>query len=187
MTHISGQYYHIYNRGVEKRDIFVCDENYRFLLRRIRELLPNYPVTFIAYCLMPNHYHFLVRAEKDGGVGPFLQRLFNSYTQAFNRQEKRSGTLFESRAKSVLIDRNSYLFHIARYIHLNPVRAGLTQRPEDWAYSNYLEFIGLRKGSLYESAFVREQFGTPDEYRKFVEDAIPDEIERRLEKYKLDG
>ena len=100
MKHISGQYYHIYNRGVEKRNIFACDENY--------------------------HYHFLVRAAEDDGVSPFLQRLFNSYTQAFNKQEKRSGTLFESRAKSVLIDANSYLFHMARYIHLNPVRAGLT-------------------------------------------------------------
>jgi putative transposase len=186
MKHVSGQYYHIYNRGVEKRDIFANDENYRFLLRRLREFLPDCPVTLIAYCLMPNHYHFLARAEEDDGIGPFLQRLFNSYTQAFNRQEKRSGTLFESRAKSVLIDGNSYLFHIARYVHLNPVRAGLTQRPEDWAHSNYLEFIGLRRGTLAESAFVREQFGTPDEYRKFVEDAIPAEIERRLEKYKLD-
>jgi REP element-mobilizing transposase RayT len=171
---------------VEKRDIFTCDKNYRFLLRRITEFLPNYPVTFIAYCLMPNHYHFLIRADDDGSVGLFLQRLFNSYTQAFNKQEKRSGTLFEGRAKSALIDENSYLFHIARYIHLNPVHAGLVKRPEDWVYSNYLEFIGLRKGTFDETAFVQEQFGTPQEYRKFVEDAIPDEIEHKLEKYMLD-
>jgi REP-associated tyrosine transposase len=186
MKHISGQYYHIYNRGVEKRAIFACEENYRFLLRRIKEFLPDYSVTIIAYCLMPNHYHFLVRADEDGGISPFLQRLFNSYTQAFNQQEKRSGALFEGRAKSVLIDKNSYLFHIARYIHLNPVRAGLTKRPEDWVYSNYLEFIGLRKDPLYDDSFVYEQFGTPPEYRKFVEDAIPDEIERKLEKYMFD-
>ena len=186
MKHISGQYYHIYNRGVEKRDIFANDENYRFLLRRIKEFLPEYPITFIAYCLMPNHYHFLIRAEEDGGVGPFLQRLFNSYTQAFNQQEKRSGTLFEGRAKSKLIDETGYLFHIARYIHLNPVRAGLAQKPEDWPYSNYLEFIGLRNDTLHSPAFVQEQFNTPPEYCKFVKDAIPDEIERKLEKYRLD-
>jgi len=186
MKHIPGQYYHIHNRGVEKRRIFACDENYHFLLRRINEFLPDYPVTFLAYCLMPNHYHFLVRAEADNGVGPFLQRLFNSYTQAFNKQEKRSGTLFESRAKSILIDSKRYLLHIARYIHLNPVRAGLAQRPEDWAYSNYAEFVGLRKGTLYGSAFVQEQFGTPQEYRKFVETAIPNEIERKVKKYKMD-
>ena len=94
MKHISGQYYHIYNRGVERRRIFSSDENYRFLLRRIKEFFPEYAITFIAYCLMPNHYHFLLRPERDGSIGPFLQRLFNSYTQAFNKQEKRSGTLF---------------------------------------------------------------------------------------------
>jgi len=186
MKHIAGQYYHIYNRGVEKRNIFANDENYRFLLRRIKEFLPEYPVTFIAYCLMFNHYHFLIRAEEDGGISPFLQRLFNSYTQAFNKQENRSGTLFEGRAKSKLIDNTNYLFHIARYIHLNPVLAGLVKKPENWLYSNYREFIGLRQGTLYNAAFVREQFDTPQEYRKFVEDEIPGAIERKLSKYMLD-
>lgn len=148
MKHISGQYYHIYNRGVEKRNIFASDENYRFLLRRIKEFLPDYPIIFIVYCLMPNHYHFLFRAEKDGDISPFLQRLFNSYTQAFNKQENRSGTLFEGRAKSKIIDETSYLFQIARYIHLNPVLAGLVKKPEQWLYSNYREFIGLRQGTF---------------------------------------
>jgi putative transposase len=186
MKHISGQYYHIYNRGVERRRIFSSDENYRFLLRRIKEFLPEYAITFIAYCLMPNHYHFLLHPEKDGSIGPFLQRLFNSYTQAFNKQEKRSGTLFEGRAKSVPIDESSYLFHISRYIHLNPVVAGIVKKPEDWSYSNYQEFIGLRQGTLYDAAFVREQFGTPDEYRKFVEQDISMAIERKVAKYTFD-
>ena len=186
MKHIAGQYYHIYNRGVEKRKIFASDENYLFLLRRIKEFLPEYAITFITYCLMPTHYHFLLRPEEDGSIGPFLQKLFNSYTQAFNKQEKRSGTLFEGRAKSILIDESSYLFHISRYIHLNPVVAGLVKRPEDWLYSNYREFIGLRQGTLYEAAFVQEQFGTPEEYRKFVEDDIPGAFERKLAKYMFD-
>jgi putative transposase len=111
MKHIAGQYYHVYNRGVEKRKIFVKDENYRFLLRRITEFIPEYAVTFIAYCLMPNHYHFLIRSEEDGSIGLFLQRLFNS--------------------------KSACLFHISRYIHLNPVVAWLVKRPEDWQYSNY--------------------------------------------------
>ena len=186
MKHIAGRYYHIYNRGVEKRKIFASNENCRFLLRRIKEFLPEYPLTFMAYCLMPNHYHFLFRAEEDGGIAPFIQRLFNSYTQAFNKQEKRSGTLFESRAKSILIDESSYLFHICRYIHLNPVLAGLVIKPEDWLYSNYREFIGFRQGTLYEAAFIEEQFGTPEEYKKFVENDIPDAIDRKLAKYMFD-
>jgi REP element-mobilizing transposase RayT len=186
MKHIAGGYYHIYNRGVEKRKIFANEENYLFLLRRAREFLPAYAITLFAYCLMPNHYHFLIRTDEDGSIGPFLQRLFNSYTQAFNKQENRSGTLFEGRAQSILIDGSGYLFHICRYIHLNPVLAGLVEKPEDWLYSNYQEFIGLRQGTLSEAVFVKEQFGTSHEYRKFVENYIPHAIERKLAKYMFD-
>ncbi len=186
MKHSAGHYYHVFNRGVEKRNIFVRQENYLFLLRRIQEYLPAYPVSLIAYCLMPNHYHMLLYAEQDGAPGHFLQRLFNSYTQAFNLQNKRRGTLFEGRAKSKMIFENEYLFHVTRYIHLNPVRAGLVAKPEDWKFSNYSEFIGLRKGSLFNAEFLETQFGTPQEYRAFVEAEIPREIERRLDKYYFD-
>ncbi len=112
--------------------------------------------------------------------------LFNSYAQAFNLQQRRSGTLFEGRAKSKMIFEDDYLFHIIRYIHLNPVRAGLVNRPEDWDFSNYREFIGLRKGSLFDAEFLEMQFGSPQEYRAFVEAEIPAEMEKRLEKYYFD-
>ena len=186
MKHIAGHYYHIYNRGVEKRNIFCRDENYLFLLRRIKKYLPFYPISLIAYCLMPNHYHMLLYEKEGGAIGKFIQHLFNSYTQAFNLQEGRSGTLFEGRAKSKLIFENDYLFQITRYIHLNPVRAGLVVNPEDWAFSNYREFIGTRNGLLFDAEFLETQFGSPEEYRSFVETEIPLEIERRLGKYYLD-
>ena len=76
MKQVSGQYYHIYNRGVEKRNIFISDENYHFLLRRAQEFLPAYLITFIAYCLMPNHYHFLIRAEEDNSISPVHSTAF---------------------------------------------------------------------------------------------------------------
>jgi putative transposase len=186
MKHIAGHYYHIYNRGVERRNIFVSDENYFFLLRRMKEYLPAYPVALIAYCLMPNHYHLLLYAEQDGAPGHFLQRLFNSYSQAFNLQNKRKGTLFEGRAKSKMIFENDYLFHLTRYIHLNPVRAGLVAKPEEWIFSNYREFIGSRKGLLFDAEFLETQFGTPQEYQAFVEAEIPMEIERQLGRYYFD-
>lgn len=186
MKHISGQYYHIYNRGVEKRNIFVSGENYRFLLRRAQEFLPKYPITIIAYCLMPNHYHFLIRAEENRGISPFIQRLFNSYTQAFNIQENRSGTLFEGRAKSKHIDETSYLLHISRYIHINPVIAGLVKKPEDWEFSNYSEFAGSGTNALSDATFVLEQFGSPQNYRNFAENDIQDAIQRKLAKYLFD-
>lgn len=186
MKHAAGQYYHIYNRGVKKRIIFASDENYRFLLRRIQEFSLKYPITFLAYYLMPNHYHFVIRADEDDSIGPFLQRLFNSYAQAFNRQERRSGTLFEGRAKSIVIDRQEYFFHITRYIHLNPALAGLVKKPEDWQYSNYSEFLGIRQGTFCDAAFVQEHFGSPEEYRKFLEADVPDAIQRKMAKYFLE-
>ncbi len=186
MAHFEGHYYHVFNRGVNRRPIFKSDENYLFLLRRITQFLPSYPIILIAYCLMPNHYHFLFYVKEDAGLGPFLQRLFNSYAQAFNRQQNRTGTLFEGRAKSRLIDETDYLFHIVRYIHLNPVRAKLVGKPEDWIFSNYREFIGLRQGPLFDAEFLETQFGTPQEYKAFVEAEIPTELEKRLEKYFLD-
>jgi putative transposase len=80
---------------------------------------------------MPSHYHFLLRPEEDGLLSRFIQRLFNSYTQAFNKQQGRSGTLFEGRAKSVRVDTDEYVLHLCRYIHLNPVRAGLVAHPAE--------------------------------------------------------
>jgi putative transposase len=186
MRHIAGHFYHIYNRGVEKQNIFVCEENYLFLLHRSQKYLPQYPISLIAYCLMPNHYHMLLYAKQDGAPGHFIQHLFNSYTQAFNIQQGRSGTLFGGRVKSKLIFENDYLFQITRYIHLNPVRAGLVTRPEDWPFSNYREFIGMRKGLLFDAEFFETQFGSPEEYRSFVEADIPIEIEKRLGKYYFD-
>ncbi len=186
MDHYEGQYYHVFNRGANREPIFACQENYIFLLRQIKHFLPDHPLTMIAYCLMPNHYHFLIRVENDNALSPFIQRLFNSYSQAYNRQQNRSGTLFEGRVKSKLVERDGYLIHIARYIHLNPVQAGLVENPEDWPYSNYREWIGLRKGALFDSEFVYEIFSSSKDYRVFVRSEVPSTIQKKLVDYYLE-
>lgn len=186
MKHFAGQYYHVYNRGTNRQKIFACDENYLFLLRRIVQYSASSAVTFIAYCLMPNHYHFLLRAESDDSLSPFVQRLFNSYTQAYNRQQRRSGTLFEGRAKSKLVDKDKYILHLARYIHLNPVKKGLVMHPRDWPYSNYREWVGSRSGKLYDPEFVAMFFRTPEEYERFVLSEISADVESQLTKYYLE-
>ena len=187
MKHYAGHYYHIFNRGVDKRNIFFKEENYLFLLRRIKEYVNDYHLTTIAYCLMPNHYHLLIRLEEDGILSSFIQRVFNSYVQAVNQQQVRSGTLFEGRAKIKLIHQDNYFLHIPRYIHLNPVKSGLVGKPEDWPYSNYLEFIGLRNGTLFSPDFVSDNFDSPQAYRAFVEENIPEKTERFIQSLKLEG
>jgi putative transposase len=184
--HRSGRYYHVFNRGCSRGPIFVNAGNYVFLLRRAKAYLADYPLSMIAYCLMPNHYHFLLRSDDDGALSRFTQRLFNSYTQAFNKQQGRSGTLFEGRAKSALVDTDAYVVHLCRYIHMNPVKAGLVTHPGGWPYSNYLEWVEQRGGTLVDRSFVREFFSTAASYEAFVRAEVEESLERRLEKYTFD-
>jgi putative transposase len=186
MQHYAGQYYHVYNRGVNRQPIFASEENYNFLLRRVKQFLPLYQIGIIAYSLMPTHYHFLIGVYKEGSLSRFIQRLFNSYSQAFNRQQNRTGTLFEGRTKSIIVDDSNYVYALVRYIHLNPVVAGLVSAPEDWQFSNYLEWIDARKDGIFDPQFREMFFSSPDEYRGFVLSDIPEALERKISKYYLD-
>ena len=165
-----GGYYHLYNRGVYRGRIFFNDENYLFCLQRMKAVGRKYGATIIAYCLMPNHYHFLLRQEGDVSLSRFVGALFNGYVQAVNRQQGRSGTLFEGRFRHRYVDGERYLIHLCRYIHANPVRAGLVSTPEAWPYSNYREWVGLRPGTLVDHDFVEGYFPGRDEYAAFVLD-----------------
>ena len=181
-----GHFYHMYNRGVGRQPIFREADNYLFLLRRLREYACRLDVAVIAYCLMPNHYHFLLRQDGQEPAGRLPQRLFNSYTKAFNRRYDRTGTLFEGPFKAIHVDRDGYLLHLCRYIHANPVKHRLVSDLSQWPYSNYLEWIGARNGRLVDRAFVREHFPVEDNYRSFVWDylngldALPTGIEDYL-------
>jgi len=140
----------------------------------------------IAYCLMPNHYHFLLRQDGASAAGLLAQRVFNSYTKAYNRRYEQSGTLFEHRYQAKPIWTHSHLLHLCRYIHINPVRVGLVADPADWPYSNYLEWIGERNGPLVDRGFVREEFNSGAEYRPFVlellrDGCLPEEVKRYLD------
>ena len=163
-------FHHVYNRGCNRELLFVQPDNYVYLLRKIKTHLPDYPIGILAYCLMPNHYHFLLEAEDAADISAFIQRVFNGYVQAFNKQQHRSGTLFEGRAKTIWVDTESYVLQLCRYIHLNPVTAKLVTHPAEWPYSNYREWIGEREGTLKDEAFIREYFPTPEDYRRFVLD-----------------
>ncbi len=136
---------------------------------------------------MPNHYHFLVRQMTERPISDWLKDLFNGYVQAVNKQVGRSGTLFQGRAKHVLVDRDEHLIHLARYIHLNPVKAGLAKRPQNWRFSNYAEWLGARGGTLVDRDFVMAYFSTFEQYIEFVHDHdVGKELAEELERYYLD-
>ena len=170
---LGGHYYHIYNRGSNRELIFRESENYKFLLSRVKDYSSRFKIAVIAYCLMPNHYHFLLRQDGLDSISLFIQRTFNSYSKAFNKAYQRTGTLLEGPFKSIHIEKENHLIHLCRYIHRNPLEAGLVTNLDDWLYSNYLEWVGKRAGTLYDEKFVREQFTNPDEYKEFVLDYVP--------------
>jgi hypothetical protein len=122
---------------------------------------------------MPNHYHFLLRQDGIQTVSKFVQNIFNSYTKAFNKAYHRTGTLFEGLYKAIAVDTDVQLIHLCRYIHRNPLDAGLVSDLTDWPYSNYLEWVGKRSGTLFDKNFVKDRFIVSNDYERFVLDNVP--------------
>ena len=166
-----GEHYHVYNRGNNRQPVYFERDDYLFFLRQWRKYL-GATCDVVAYCLMPTHYHFLVHIITDG-FSHGMQLLGISYTKAINKQRNRVGALFQGAFRAQYIERDEYLLHVSRYIHLNPVLIGLVQRPEDWEFSSYRDYLGLRRGSLPVSDVVLGQFATADAYRTFVESYAP--------------
>ena len=183
---LPGNYYHIYNRGARQKSIFREKENYLFVLEKMGKYCQALDLTIIAYCLMPTHYHFLIRQDGEKPAGLLPQRVFNSYTKAYNKRYQESGTLFEHRYQAKHVTDEKYLFHLCRYIHANPVKDGIVGGLDDWPYSNYLEWIGARDGKLFDREFVDTYLETPADYATFVLDyllsrKLPEEIRIYLE------
>ncbi len=139
----SNQYYHVYNRGNNKELIFFESRNYLYFLKKVSENFKN-SIDIIAYCLMPNHYHLVVRINKDGYLEKAMHKISTGYTRAINIVFSRNGHLFSGRYKNKLIPNDEYLIHLCRYIHLNPVRAKLVEKVGDWEFSSYNELYNRR-------------------------------------------
>jgi len=185
---VAGEYYHIYNRGNNRQPIFFERENYLFFLRRARERLMGHQgpagepdsrspgarvfCSIAAYCLMPNHYHLLV-CPTDDQFSRHMQGFSGSYTKAINKRYERVGALFQGPFHALRVDRSEYLLHLSRYVHLNPVQAGLVKQAHDWEFSSYREYAGLRYGTLPRPDVVLSQFPSRDAYRQFVEASEP--------------
>ena len=173
---LSDIYYHFYNRGNNRQRIFFESDNYLYFLRGVQKyLLPTMNV--VAYCLMPTHYHILGRiqtsevlktSDVSSQVSLAMQKFLISYTKAINKRFNRVGALFQGQFQAKPVRSNAHLLNLCVYIHANPVKDGLVTLPENWIYSNYLECLGRRNGSLVDRTFIQEHFGTPDEYRELV-------------------
>ena len=119
---------------------------------------------------MPNHYHLLVRQNSDTSISKWLKTVFNGYSQAINKQENRKGTIFEGRAKNKEITNEKHLMHLIRYIHCNPVQAGIVTKAEEWEFSDYSDWIGIRKNKLFNNHLLEQYFINHKSYKIFFND-----------------
>lgn len=183
------EYYHIFNRGVGKMDIFRDEEDYGLFVYRMREalfpeernlalkveyqrkLLPKGAFTLLCYCLMPNHFHLVVRQNTSLPISALMLAVAGGYAKCFNKKYGRVGTLYQDQFKAVHIATNEQLLWLSAYVHQNPRVAGIVTSLSEWAPSSYLDFIGLRRGTLCDGTAVLEQFRTRREYQSFVDDA----------------
>jgi len=169
---LPGSYYHLYNRGHNRQRVFFERENYLYFLKQFRHYVAATTVHVLAYCLMPNHYHFLIYL-READLAAAMRRFTLSYTNAINRRYDRGGNLLQGRFQTLPVDRDDYLLHLTRYIHLNPVKAGLVAHPAEWEFSSYLDYVELRSGTLPQRGAVLAQVGTVAAYRQFVERDAP--------------
>jgi REP-associated tyrosine transposase len=166
-----GLLYHVIARGNQRQPTFLDDADYRAYLHRLALYRERYGMRLHAYCLMPNHVHLLVRTA-DMPLAKFMQGLQQSYTLRFNRAYGKVGHLFQGRYRAIVCESEEYLLTLVRYIHLNPVRAGLTARPEGYPYSGHRAYLTARGTALLDPAPVLNLLGGSAAYARFVSDGL---------------
>lgn len=195
----NNSYYHVYNRGYDRREIFGIDKEYKRAMATVRyyrfgnliiplsrylelsekaqkvairniEKNKNQLVEIVSYCLMPNHFHFLLKQLKDDGIKDFIGNFSNSYTKYYNTRHQRSSSLLQGTFKAVYIETNEQLLHLSRYIHLNPIKSSRVDidNLEDYRWSSYREYLGLDKEKLCDPGIVLSQFKNSGKYEDFV-------------------
>jgi len=139
-----GAFYHVINRGLERREIFKHPKDYEYFLDLLSHIYEKYGVIVYAYCLMPNHYHLYLQTPQ-GNLSKAMRQVDGNFTQKFNKRYSRVGPLFQGRYKAVLVDQDSYSLELSKYIHLNPVKAKIVEKPEEYQFSSYSSYIGKTK------------------------------------------
>jgi len=181
----AGEYYHVYNRGNNKQPIFLDTQDYLNFLKRLHLVLgtarvplvavqgaplrikplPANSFTLASYCLMPNHFHFLIRQNTDMAISKLIHKLCTSYTAYFNNKYNYVGHLFQDQFKAKLVNNDTYFKYLSAYIHNNH------SDPLHYSYSSFQDVIGKRNGVLCDINLVLGMFNnSPEEYKKFVLD-----------------
>ena len=176
-----GAWYHVMNRGRRREEIFTGPQDYQLFLEVLKEAAEIFHLHVAAYCLMPNHYHLLIHTP-EGNVSRCMRHVNGVYTQRFNRRYKADGQLFRGRYKALLVDADSYLLELLRYIHRNPLQAGLVENLDEYEYSSHKAYISnVAKWSWLHKDYVLSMFSAKKRqavkaYKEFVAQEEPQEI-----------
>ena len=165
--------YHIYNRTINNEPLFRERENFRFFLTKYRQYCAPFLDT-LAYCLMPTHFHFLVyiHSEETTKLQKHIGVMLSSYTQAYNKRYRRHGNLFQASTKAKPVNDTAYLSTVAAYIHNNPIRSQLVQSPEEWEFSSYRDYCGMREGTLPDKSLIMSIFHDVEAFREFSRNVV---------------
>jgi putative transposase len=178
-------FYHVTSRGNERKAVFRCLGDRERFLSYLESASHRYGAIIHVYCLMDNHYHLLLETPR-GNLSQILHHINGAYTTYFNIKRRRSGHLFQGRFKAILVEKDAYAEKLSRYIHLNPVRAGLVKSPSEYRWSSYWYYIGReREPEWLTTALVLGYFGGRGRavyrrYREFVEKGMTMEEENPL-------
>jgi putative transposase len=194
----NGEFYHIFNRGVDKRVIFTNQRDIQRFFQSMSEFNTIEPigsiyvhsfalrseapkseklVEFICFCLNPNHYHFILKQVSDKGIEKFMHKLSTGYTNYFNLKQKRSGVLFQGPFKAIRIDTNEYLLHLSAYVNLNfKVHQLRSEAPKLVSWD---EYSGKKKFNFCSKEDILGQFKNKADYKKFAERSLEGILERK--------
>lgn len=171
-----GAIYHVVARGNRKEDIFRQIEDYRVYMKFLKKVKEKHPFKLYSYCLMRNHIHLQI-ATIESEIWKIMKGIHWMYSMYFNGKYDLSGHLFQGRYYSELIDTESYLLQTSKYIHLNPVKAGIVEKPIQYPWSSYGVFMGVKKNELVDEESILRLFKNSSRklYREFVEsdDKVP--------------
>ena len=194
-----GSYFHLYNRGNGKQDIFLDKQDYTFFMNRLiealfpllaslnsidghhqgaghspykRKMLPEGVFELICFCLMPNHFHLLIKQITELPISMLISKVCTSYSKYFNKKYDRVGHVFQDQFRSILVENNSYALWLSAYIHQNPKVAGLVNDPVDYFWSSYREYMGVEKYNICKKDIILDSFIKPSTYSKFVDSSF---------------
>lgn len=178
-------FYHVTTRGNEKKDIFKSRRDREKFLGYLQSATERYGAVIHAYCLMSNHYHLILETPQ-GNLSQIMKHINSAYTTYYNVKRKRAGHLLQGRYKAIVVEADAYATELSRYLHLNPIRAGMVKKPEDYPWMSYRYYINDMAPTWLSTSFILSYFGNKEEnakekYRQFVHEVIDSEYASPLQ------